>query len=87
MVQGHGHFYPDKANEQDALFRLAVAYWGAQDDNPNAIVFSRVRKFPDHAEVPAAYLSLETSPSVRSSRTSNRASLRFPRPARARLGP
>ncbi|HAW97826.1 MAG TPA: hypothetical protein DCX67_04755 [Opitutae bacterium] len=59
-TKGTARFYPDKANEQDALFRLAVAYQGAQDDNPNAIrLFERfVQKFPDHAEVPAAYLSL-----------------------------
>jgi len=52
--------YPDKANEKDALFRLAVAYQGAQDDNPNAIrLFEQfVRDYPDDKEIPAAYLSL-----------------------------
>lgn len=57
---GKASHYPDKSNEKDALFRLAVAYQGAQDDNPNAIrLFEQfVRDFPDDKEIPAAYLSL-----------------------------
>ncbi len=52
--------YPDKSSEKDALFRLAVAFQGAQDDNPNAIrLFEQfVRDYPDDKEIPAAYLSL-----------------------------
>jgi TolA-binding protein len=57
---GKASHYPDKSNEKDALFRLAVAYQGAQDDNPNAIrLFEQfVRDYPDDKEIPAAYLSL-----------------------------
>ena len=57
---GKASHYPDKSNEKDALFRLAVAFQGAQDDNPNAIrLFEQfVRDFPDDKEIPAAYLSL-----------------------------
>jgi tetratricopeptide (TPR) repeat protein len=57
---GKASHYPDKSSEKDALFRLAVAFQGAQDDNPNAIrLFEQfVRDYPDDKEIPAAYLSL-----------------------------
>jgi len=57
---GQASHYPDKSSEKDALFRLAVAFQGAQDDNPNAIrLFEQfVRDYPDDKEIPAAYLSL-----------------------------
>lgn len=57
---GKASHYPDEANKKDALFRLAVAYQGSQNDNPNAIrLFEQfVADYPDDKEVPAAYLSL-----------------------------
>ena len=56
---GKASHYPDKSNEKDALFRLAVAFQGAQDDNPNAIrLFEQfVRDFPDDKKY-LLYLSL-----------------------------
>ena len=52
-------FFPSEEYSKDALFRLAVAYQGSQD-NENAIrLFDQfVKKFPDDKMVAEAYLSM-----------------------------
>ena len=56
---GKARHFPDEEYYKDAMFRLAVAYQGSQD-NPNAIrLFEEyVAKFPDDKMVAEAYLSL-----------------------------
>ena len=56
---GKARHFPDEEYSRDAMFRLAVAYQGSQD-NPNAIrLFEEyVTKFPDDKMVAEAYLSL-----------------------------
>ncbi len=56
---GKARHFPDEEFAKDAMFRLAVAYQGSQD-NANAIrLFDQyVKKFPDDKMVAEAYLSL-----------------------------
>ncbi|MDA8822937.1 tetratricopeptide repeat protein [Opitutales bacterium] len=56
---GKARHYPHEEYSKDALFRLAVAYQGSQD-NGNAIrLFNQfVKQFPEDKMVPEAYLSM-----------------------------
>ena len=56
---GKARHYPHEEYSKDALFRLAVAYQGSQD-NENAIrLFNQfVKQFPEDKMVPEAYLSM-----------------------------
>ena len=56
---GKARHYPHEEYSKDALFRLAVAYQGSQD-NQNAIrLFNQfVKEFPEDKMVPEAHLSM-----------------------------
>ena len=56
---GKARHYPHEEYSKDALFRLAVAYQGSQD-NENAIrLFNQfVKEFPEDKMVPEAHLSM-----------------------------
>jgi TolA-binding protein len=51
--------YPDEQYAKDALFRLAVAYQGSQDNKNASRLFKQfIREFPEDKNVAASYLSL-----------------------------
>ena len=56
---GKVRHYPDDQYAKDALFRLAVAYQGSQDNKNAARLFKQfIREFPEDKNVAASYLSL-----------------------------
>lgn len=56
---GKVRHYPDEQYAKDALFRLAVAYQGSQDNKNASRLFKQfISEFPDDKNVASAYLSL-----------------------------
>ncbi|MDG1139300.1 MAG: tetratricopeptide repeat protein [Opitutales bacterium] len=56
---GEVRHYPDDQYAKDALFRLAVAYQGSQDNKNAARLFKQfIQEYPEDKNVAASYLSL-----------------------------